>query len=616
MKNTRSQLAVLLSVLLAGVLAYRGVQSVPASAETVIADVPFFSQTALKDAQTPDGKPANYTLGNSKILLWSDGCGVAALAMVFRYHGVETDLVGMNDRLISANAFYGALLDWSQPESLVTAGAPWIQAVKRINTAQPQDYRARVDTALAAGEPVIAFLNGEHYVVIVGKDETAAGIDQQYRINDPWAKDAAAGQAIALADNVLKKGGFDSIRQFVFVTRQAHTPTNGILVKPPISEHYIANFGATGELGNPVAAQEALPDMTGVWQRFERGAIFAPEGQAPRLISGRIWEFFQQNGSIAAFGLPQRDIYSYRAGDGAEWRVDLDDRALAWREGDPQVEQILSGKAYAAAYFSNRNLSGVPALTRFERDLQFDWRNGAPAAGVGADEFSARFTAPLPSLGVGWWHTFVAHTDGDIRIFVDGKSLLDTWRQPDAGHRVTAWLGPGDHQLTVEYAHAQDAAFLKLAVTPWPVTPVFAAESSVGASDQPPVSAAPFIDPPSAGPDVLPVNGNWWEQSQSGAQEWWMEQQQAIQEWWDARQAEMQRWWEDTQREMELAWQEWLDNLSREIQVGIEKAIKNMVAEFSRWVETQVQQFLVQTCGGAAAPGLVILMWVAYRRRR
>jgi hypothetical protein len=78
----------------------------------------------------------------------------------------------------------------------------------------------------------------------------------------------------------------------------------------------------------------------------------------------------------------------------------------------------------------------------------------------------------------------------------------------------------------------------------------------------------------------------------------------------------MQQWWDNTQSEMELVWREWLDNLTREIQVGFEEAIENMVAEFSRWVETQVQQFLVQTCGGAAAPGLVILMWVAYRRRR
>jgi hypothetical protein len=88
-----------------------------------ILDVPFFSQTALKDAQTPDGKPANYTLGNSNIPLWSDGCGVASLAMVFRYHGVETDLVGMNGRLKSANAFSGALLAWSESKNFVAAGA-------------------------------------------------------------------------------------------------------------------------------------------------------------------------------------------------------------------------------------------------------------------------------------------------------------------------------------------------------------------------------------------------------------------------------------------------------------------------------------------------------------
>jgi hypothetical protein len=581
-----------------------------------ILDVPFFSQTALKDAQTPDGKPANYTLGNSNIPLWSDGCGVASLAMVFRYHGVETDLVGMNGRLKSANAFSGALLAWSESKNFVAAGAPWIQAVERINTSQPQAYRERVDTALAAGEPVIAFLSGAHYVVIIGKDDTAADIDQQYRINDPWAKDAAAGQAIALADNVLKKGGFDSIRQFVFVTRQAHTPTNGILVKPPIREHYIAHFGAAGELGNPVAAEESLPGDAGVWQRFEHGAIFVPQGQPPRLIYDRIWEYFQQNGGIAVFGLPQRDIYNYSVGDGAEWRVDLDDRALTWREGDAQVEEILRSKAYAAAYFPNRELSGAPALTRFERDLQFDWGNGAPASGIGVDDFSARFTAPLPSLGVGWWHTLVAHTDGNVRIFIDGKALLDTWQQPDASRRVTTWLGPGDHQLTVEYTHAQGAAFLQLAVTPWPVTPVFAAESNIGASDQPPVSAAPYVDTLPAPAVVPPGDGNWWEQLQGGAQEWWEEQQQAPQTWWNDRQAEMQQWWESTQSEMEQAWQTWWEEISRDLQERSQAAIDEALVEFSRQIEAQLQELLAQTCGGATAPGLLMALWVVYLRRR
>lgn len=616
METMRLRIALLLFICLTGVFADRGVQSVPAVLPAALQDVPFFSQTALKDAQTSDGKPANYTLGNSNIPLWSDGCGVASLAMVFRYHGVETNLVAMNERLKSENAFSGALLDWSQPQNFVAAGAPWIQAVERINTAQPQAYRERVDAALAADEPVIAFLSGEHYVVIVGKDETATDIDQQYRINDPWAADAAAGQSIALADNVLEKGGFDSIRQFVFVTRQAHTPTNGILVTPPIREYYIAHFGAAGDLGNPIAAEETLPDGAGVWQRFEHGAIFAPEGQAPRLISGRIWEFYQQNGGIAAFGLPQRDIYSYPVGYGAGWRVDLDDRALTWREGDAQVEQILSNRGYTAAYFANGNLSGAPVLTRFERDLQFDWGDGTPAPGVGVSEFSVRVTAPLASLGVGWWHTFVAHTDGNVRISVDGKSLLDTWRQPDASRRVTAWLGSGDHQLTVEYAHAQGAAFLQMAVTPWPFTPVFAAESIVGAYGRPPISAAPFVDTAPIEPDVPLDDDNWWEQLQGGVQEWWVQQQQAPEAWWNDRQADLQQWWENTQSEMEQAWQTWWDDLSRQVEERSEAAINEITAEFSRWIEAQLQEFVTQACGGATAPSLLLVLWVVYRRRR
>lgn len=199
---------------------------------------------------------------------------------------------------------------------------------------------------------------------------------------------------------------------------------------------------------------------------------------------------------------------------------------------------------------------------------------------------------------------------------MDGEYLLDTWQRPDTGRRFTAWLGPGEHDLTVEYAHPPSAASLRLAITPWPVTPVFAAEDAVGAYDQLPLAAAPFVGAAPLQPAVPPSQVDWWRQLQTGAQEWWTQQQNAPQAWWNDRQAEMQQWWDNTQRELELAWQEWLDNLTREVQEGIQEAINNMVAEFSRWVETQVQQFVVQTCGGTAAPGLVMRLWVAYRRRR
>ena len=62
------------------------------------------------------------------------------------------------------------------------------------------------------------------------------------------------------------------------------------------------------------------------------------------------------------------------------------------RTGDAQPE----GGTWDAAYFPNRNLTGTPAVTRQDPTVDFDWADGSPAAGIPADNFSARWTKTVP----------------------------------------------------------------------------------------------------------------------------------------------------------------------------------------------------------------------------
>lgn len=201
--------------------------------------------------------------------------------MVYRHYGVDTDLVRLNDALRASGGFSGNLLAWNKTSAFVQAGAPWVKGIERINTSRPQDLQERVDAALDKGEPVIAFLNKEHYVVLTGVE------GDNYRINDPWAVAADAGKGIPLDKNLLKKGSFNAIRQFVFVSRQEYAPTKGVLVQGSIRDKYVASRGSQGPLGNPTQAQENLTGG-GVWQRFEREAIFAPTGGQPVMLHGPI----------------------------------------------------------------------------------------------------------------------------------------------------------------------------------------------------------------------------------------------------------------------------------------------------------------------------------------
>ncbi len=461
-------------------------------ADFAASDTPFFSQTALKEQNDTDGLP--YRLGNSTLNLWRYGCAVASLAMVYRQHGVDTDVVDLNDSLIASGGFSGALLDWSDPQAVVKAGDPWIRGVERINTNRPADYQERVDDSLARGEPVIAYLNREHYVVLTERAEESG--DVNYRINDPWAQTAAEGQGIVLEDNLLGFGDFDDIRQFVFVTAEEYAPTNGVLVDDALSELYVSYLGSAGSLGNPASEAEALPGRSGVWQQFERGAIFGPPGEAPAAIFGPVWQKYQAEGGVDRFGAPVNDLYSYLVGPYAlAQRADFDKASIVWTEGDrPQQARVLNeDNAYLAEYFANAELSGEPAYRRYEEELLFDWQEGAPGPWVEPDGFSARFTGSFEVDGLGWRYTFVAAGDSGVRLYIDDQLVLDAWSSPAGKDQVTRNLGAGRHAVKLEYRHLQGDASLLYAQSAWPATPVFAAESTVSPADRVPASAAELL---------------------------------------------------------------------------------------------------------------------------
>jgi len=101
-------------------------------------------------------------------------------------------------------------------------------------------------------------------------------------------------------------------------------------------------------------------------------------------------------------------------------------------------------------YWNNTNLSGNPALVRADKAIDFDWGAGAPAAGISADGFSARWTRTATfTEGL---YLFRATVDDGIRVYVDGTLVIDEWR--DGGRRqVTAErrMTAGSHTLRVEY---------------------------------------------------------------------------------------------------------------------------------------------------------------------
>jgi peptidoglycan hydrolase CwlO-like protein len=119
------------------------------------------------DARWIDGK-----LGFSTSSTIGDyGCGLASLAMVYKYYGISTTPPVLNDKLRNTGAFVDDLLDWRHvaPASdgrLSLVGSPY--PVGRANV----DWNL-IDSQLAGGNPVIVYVDRpgqiNHYVVLIQK---------------------------------------------------------------------------------------------------------------------------------------------------------------------------------------------------------------------------------------------------------------------------------------------------------------------------------------------------------------------------------------------------------------------------------------------------------------
>ncbi|KAF0174939.1 MAG: hypothetical protein FD161_3481 [Limisphaerales bacterium] len=76
-------------------------------------------------------------------------------------------------------------------------------------------------------------------------------------------------------------------------------------------------------------------------------------------------------------------------------------------------------------YFKGVELAGPPALRRVDAQVNFDWPE-APAPGLPADQFSVRWSGTVQSPATGRF-TFITESDDGVRLWVDGRLLIDNW---------------------------------------------------------------------------------------------------------------------------------------------------------------------------------------------
>ncbi len=102
-------------------------------------------------------------------------------------------------------------------------------------------------------------------------------------------------------------------------------------------------------------------------------------------------------------------------------------------------------------YFNGPNFERK-VLTRIDPAVDFDWNGQYPAPGVHREYFSVRWTGKLYAPKSGKYR-FSALADDGVRVWVNGKKVIDEWRKQDDSNFVGDIILTGGrlYDLRIEY---------------------------------------------------------------------------------------------------------------------------------------------------------------------
>jgi beta-glucosidase-like glycosyl hydrolase len=101
-----------------------------------------------------------------------------------------------------------------------------------------------------------------------------------------------------------------------------------------------------------------------------------------------------------------------------------------------------------AEYFNNLTLSGAPALTRTEPNIDAHF-TAAPGPGVNPAGFSVRWSGSI-TVPITGTYTFSMKNTGGVRMSIDGKPVFQDWAQYGPGVSAIHLQGGVTHPITVE----------------------------------------------------------------------------------------------------------------------------------------------------------------------
>ncbi|MEK5395466.1 PA14 domain-containing protein [Paenibacillus sp. FSL K6-2859] len=111
----------------------------------------------------------------------------------------------------------------------------------------------------------------------------------------------------------------------------------------------------------------------------------------------------------------------------------------------------ITGTGLKGEYYDNMDLTGLK-LTRTDADLNYNWGAGSPDDSIGTDTFSIRWTGTLkPKYSE--MYTFYLNADDSVRLWIDGKLLLNRWENQSGQFESSpiSLIADQQYDIQIEY---------------------------------------------------------------------------------------------------------------------------------------------------------------------
>ena len=176
--------------------------------------------------------------------------------------------------------------------------------------------------------------------------------------------------------------------------------------------------------------------------------------------------------------------------------------------GSQHLAEATNRQGLLATYYRDPEFAGA-TFTRVDPMVDFDWSERDPAPGVGRTNFSVRWSGRIQA-DYTEEYTFYTLTDERVRLWLDGKLLLDRPQQ--------AWLGESKESVALVAGEKYDFRMETRSTSGGAVARLFWSSASVAKTNPPATHLFPSLPPPKAppsdsenktGPGIVLRNGSF-----------------------------------------------------------------------------------------------------------